>query len=159
MVKVEVEGLKELERDLLALGNGFGMKTLRSGLRTASKPMFNMAKGNALVMEDSGATAEAMRIKTAIDSRNSSAVVYIGPSPKNKKAIALWDARHNSKEPTKGLHHFHLLEYGGGNVKSARPFLRDAFDSQAMKLLNNFKDTLRKQIAKTIKSKAYRASK
>lgn len=149
---VKVEGLKELDKKLANLGSVAGFKALRGGLMGASRPMFQAAKANAAATGirgfDAGATAAAMGRWTRKETPTRT-VLFIGPRNKNKKALALWNAKHDAD--VSRLTHFHLVEFGSINGP-AQPFMRPAFDATKLIVVQNFGGELRKSIAKQVRA-------
>ena len=147
---IKLEGLKELDEALSKLPNDIGFKTLRSGLMAASRPMFLAARANAqstgIKNRDAGATAAAMGRWTRKEGKNRT-TLYLGPKNKNKKALGLWNSKHNPEKPATRLNHFHLVEFGSVHG-GAQPFLRPAFDTTKELVARNFAGELRKQIDK-----------
>lgn len=93
MIVMKVEGLKDLERALIALGEKVGTKVLRDAGKEALKPVLEDMKANAGF--DSSSTDEHMRdsikIRSTSNPKKTSSVVSlsVGPSKKHRmKAIA-----------------------------------------------------------------------
>jgi HK97 gp10 family phage protein len=151
---ITVEGLKQLDKQLAGLGTKVGLKALRGGMMAASKPMFVAAKANAAGLgtegQDAGSTAAAMGRFTKKLSPTKTAL-FIGPKNASKRAVALWNAKHNRE--VKRLGHFHLMEFGSIHNK-ASPFMRPAFDTTAFLVVNLFGRELRKSIAKAVRKNA-----
>lgn len=148
----KVEGLRELDRKLATLPQKVGFKALRSGLMAASKPMFLAARANALATGirkmDAGATAAAMgRFTRKVTPTRT--VLFIGPKNKDKKALALWNQKHDA-EATR-LNHFHLVEFGSIHGP-AQPFLRPAFDATKQTVIESIARELRASIEKAARS-------
>lgn len=149
----ELKGLRELDRKLEKLGPKLGFKTLRSAMMKSSTPMFKLAKANAQATgvknQDAGATAAAMGRWTRKEKGAKVVTLFLGPKNKNKKALALWNARHD-REITR-LTHFHLLEFGSIHGP-AQPFLRPAFKAGSGQYIRSFQRELRAAIDKAVKS-------
>lgn len=150
----KIEGLKELDRQLAALGSKLGLKALRSGMMAASKPMFLAAKANASATGikgfDSGATAAAMgrwvrKIKPTVT------LLQIGPKNKLPKALAIWNAINGTN--VKRLTHFHLTEFGSVHGP-AQPFMRPAFEQTKSIVASGFARELKKAIDKVVAKNA-----
>ena len=145
---VRLEGLKELDEALARLPKEVGFKTLRSALMAASRPMFQTAKANASATGvkgfDAGATAAAMGrwTKKFAPTRT---VLFIGPRNKNKKALALWNAKHGTE--VKRLNHFHLVEFGSKNGPP-QPYLRPAFEQTKLLVAQSVGRELSKALVK-----------
>lgn len=145
---IKIEGLRELDAKLAQLPTKVGFKVLRSAMMAATGAMFKAARSNAEATGikgfDAGATAAAMArwVKKEAPTKT---VLYIGPKNKNKKALALWNAKHG-RNVTR-LRHFHLLEFGSEHGP-AQPFLRPAFAAHARSAAESFKGNVEKQLAK-----------
>lgn len=144
LVTVKLDGLKELDAKLAAMGSDLGFKALRGAMMAASTPMFKDAKANAAATgaPASDATAAAMGRWTRKTSETKT-TLFMGPRNKNKKARALYEAYYG--RDFKRLSYFHLTEFGTVRSK-AQPFLRPAFQSNAPVFLRNFAAELRKSI-------------
>lgn len=156
---VRVQGIKDLDAALASMGTVAGFKALRAGLRIAARPMFRAARSNAASTGirgfDSGATAAAMGTGAFKLAPNKTAF-FIGPKNANKKALAIWNAANSPDKPVKRLRHFHLLEFGSAHGP-AQPYLRPAFDSTKLIVVQRFGAALREAIDKqAAKTKATR---
>ena len=145
---IKVDGLKQLDKALAAMGKVQGFKALRSGLMEASKPMFLAIRANALATGvkgyDAGATAAAMGRWTRKITPHIT-VLFIGPKNKNKKALAIYNALHGTD--IKRLNHFHLTEFGSVHGP-AQPFMRPAYEATRMAVVHGFGRSLAKSIEK-----------
>lgn len=145
---MKLHGLKELDAKLARMETKVAFKALRGAMMESMKPMFLRARANAQATGikgfDAGATAAAMgRYVKKIHSTRTA--LFLGPKNKAKKAVSLWNAKHNKR--AKRLNHFHLVEFGsihGG----AQPFLRPAFEVTKYSTAQNFGKILAKQIEK-----------
>jgi len=127
-----VEGLKELEAKLVALGGVAGIKVLRGALMDAAKPIVKAAKEN--VPEDSGELRDSIRRRAFVRRSGLSAVdVYVGPM-----------------KPEGWYAHIIEFEYGASNIR-AQPFLRPAFDQEVFNVIRIFSERLAKRIDKVAK--------
>jgi HK97 gp10 family phage protein len=146
--EVRIDGLRELDRKLVKLGSQAGFKALRAAMMKSSTPMFKMARANALATgikgQDAGATAAAMG-RWSKKTKQHEVTLWLGPKNKNKKALALWNAKHGKE--VKRLTHFHLVEFGSINGP-AQPFLRPAFAANARGYIAGFGAELRRAIEK-----------
>lgn len=153
---VEVKGLRELERALLALDNTTGYKILRSALMQATTPMLKDAKRRASAVRDSGALAESLSRRsqrgTAKGQRdpNRAVTVFLGPNTRKKKALALWNQANKRRRKSKRLRHAHLVEFGGGTIDNAMPYLRPAAAANALLTVTRFAKLLRQKIEKAL---------
>ncbi|MEL4014390.1 HK97-gp10 family putative phage morphogenesis protein [Dryocola clanedunensis] len=119
MIQMEVKGLQELERQLMALGEKVGTQVLRDAGRAALEPVLEDMKEHAGY--DESATGEHMRDSIKIRSSSSkakgNAVVYLRVGPSKK-------------------HFIKALAQEMGTVKQvASPFIRPALDYQKAKVL------------------------
>ncbi len=146
----KVEGLRELDQQLAQLDTKIGFKVLRSAMMAATRPMFAAAKASAQSTGvkgfDAGATAAAMGRWTRKIDQNTT-TLFLGPKNKNKKALALWNAKHGVN--ISRLQHFHLLEFGSINGP-AQPFLRPAFQRTAPTVARELGKQLRIAIDKAV---------
>lgn len=148
---LQLQGLRELDRKLAALPRKVGFKTLRSAMMQAVRPMFLAAKTNAnstgIRNFDSGATAAAMSRWTKKIS-GTKAQLFIGPRSKQKRAVALWNAKHGAS--VSRLRHFHLVEFG--SIRGpAQPFMRPAFMATRVAVARSFGKELGRAIDKAAK--------
>jgi HK97 gp10 family phage protein len=119
MIRMEVKGLQELERELLALGEKAGTQVLRDAGRAALEPVLEDMKEHSGY--DESVTGEHMRDSIKIRSSSSrakgNAVVYLRVGPSKK-------------------HFIKTLAQEMGTVKQvAAPFIRPALDYQKAKVL------------------------
>ncbi len=147
---IKLEGFAELDKQLAQLDTKIGFKVLRSAMMAATRPMFAAAKATASATGvkgfDAGATAAAMgRWTRKIDSNTTT--LFLGPKNKNKKALALWNAKHGTSIGR--LQHFHLVEFGSINGP-AQPFLRPAFQTTAPGVARDLGKQLRIAIDKAV---------
>lgn len=152
--KVEVKGLRELEKQLLKLKVKAGKKVLRKASMAAIKPITDQAKINALAVRDSGALALAMgrwaragkQVGSQIVASRAAMTVFTGPKSKNKRAIAAWMSQHPGHKPINRIRHAHLAEFGGGTIKRGFFYMTRAFDQRKFATLPIFKRILAKSI-------------
>ncbi|WP_279047229.1 HK97-gp10 family putative phage morphogenesis protein [Cedecea davisae] len=119
MIRMEVKGLKELERQLMALGEKVGTQVLREAGRAALEPVLEDMKEHAGY--DEAAAGEHMRdtikIRSSSSKAKGNAVVYLRVGPSKK-------------------HFIKALAQEMGTVKQvASPFIRPALDYQKAKVL------------------------
>lgn len=131
-MKMEVEGLKELEAKLNALPAAGAIKAMRSALMFALTPMVKAARGS--VAKRSGALAKAIVKRSFINKKN------------NFKADA--GVVMNTKKKAPGWR-WHFEEFGTSRQK-ARPFLRPAFDNNKELAITRFVSQIKKRIAAEI---------
>ena len=119
MIRVEVKGLAELERQLIALGEKVGTQVLREAGRAALEPVWEDMKEHAGF--DEAANTEHMRdsikIRSSASKAKGNAVVYLRVGPSKK-------------------HFIKALAQEMGTVKQvAAPFIRPALDYNQSKVL------------------------
>lgn len=141
----EVEGLKELEKALLALGKDVGVKTLRGAAREAMKPVLSAAQTNISV--DTGDAKSALAISARKNRAKTGIVVSVGATKKKatKKQGGKVFANVNQKVIA--------LEYGTSKQK-ATPFLRPALENNVSKVLSVLKTSLKTKIDQAAKKLA-----
>jgi HK97 gp10 family phage protein len=149
---VSLEGLAELEREMSQLSQSAGRRVLRNALDKSTPQLIQEMKSRAPV--DSGALRDSITASTRLaksqakkhrkmfrDDRLASEV-FVGPSY-NLGA---------------GGRHGHLLEFGTVHM-SPQPFMRPAFDSDKMQLLNRVGVNLRSELNKSLARMMKRAKK
>ena len=150
------EGLKDLEKELVALGANEGRKVLTRAARKAFKPVQEAAKENiaAVGAVDTGLTRDNVVIVTQKPKEGDS-VVNVGLRIRRSKELR--PSKHRSpgyqrKDPSHASGHWrwHFIE-GGTSTQPARPFLRPALDANADKVVSNLKGELGKAIAAVLK--------
>lgn len=119
MIRVEVKGLAELERQLIALGEKVGTQVLREAGRAALEPVLEDMKEHAGF--DESANTEHMRdsvkIRSSTSKAKGNAVVYLRVGPSK-------------------THFIKALAQEMGTVKQvAAPFIRPALDYNQAKVL------------------------
>lgn len=119
MIRMEVTGLAELERKLIALGEKVGTQVLREAGRAALEPVLEDMQEHAGF--DESAKGEHMRdtikIRSSSSKAKGNAVVYLRVGPSKK-------------------HFIKALAQEMGTVKQvADPFIRPALDYQKAKVL------------------------
>ncbi|MCV6612442.1 MAG: HK97 gp10 family phage protein [Amphritea sp.] len=145
--RIEVEGLQDLERQLVALGAKDGLTALRRAGRAAMEPVkdqmertapFDERKDKRAQSDD--APAEHLRDSIKITSKrqdkrkggkNNAITVRVGPSKKHA-AKALWSEYGTEKQP-------------------AKPFMRPALYDNRHTALSTFKNKLAFEIARIIR--------
>lgn len=152
--RIEVSGLKELGQQLNRLEGKVKGKTFRSAVSAAMLPMLQAARANAAAVRDSGALAAAMGRWSRTQRGLVGAVrviVFVGPKSKSKRGLALWNARHKQERPARRLQHGHLTEFGTERSR-AQPYLRPAFDTTKVAVVQRLKTTLKAAIAKVART-------
>lgn len=137
----EVDGLAELEEQLLRLEAKASEKIMRRALAKSARPTVRKAK--ALVPVRTGGLKQAIGIATRKGRGKNVASVFIGPKPKNKAAIA--KANTGRAKPIKGVFYGHLVELGYGRQRP-QPFLRPALDNTADQATQIFAAEIKREL-------------
>ena len=108
-VDFEIEGLKELAKDIDALTEGFKRSMMRTALRGAARPVVKGAKARVPVDEGDLKRSLIAKVSVTRDGRGEARVIA---------------------RTTKGFHgfHAHLVELGTSQ-QSAQPYLRPSLDA------------------------------
>lgn len=119
---VKVNGLKEVDDALAALGPVAGEKVIRATLFRAAAPILERVQsGLAIVQRGSGALHKATRrvymkagssTRGGVKSSGTRFVVAVAPKVKDQTAIALANLKYKRKKPIRGVFWGHLLEWG-----------------------------------------------
>lgn len=147
MSRVKVDGLRELERNLMALGKQTTAKSVaRRVLKNAGQPIAD--KANSLAPDDpttEGGLNRSYAVSTKLN--------------KNQRKIAK-QAGKSGVEVYVGTGDPAGLQQEFGNVNhAAQPHFRPAWDSEKRPTLERIKNTLGDEIMKTAKRLAKRAAK
>ena len=141
IVRVKVDGFKEIKKALDELGKAATDSVLRSALRKAGRPVADTAA--LLAPKRTGGLASSIDIRTTLTSRQKRF------SPKQKGEVELFIG---PSHPTGA--HGHLLEFGTSRM-AARPFLRPAWDTHKESVLRTLEkeiwdaiERVRKRVAK-----------
>jgi len=145
MVNVEIQGMRELERKLLAMGQKVALKAIRSSL----------GAGAQVIKKDSMTRVPVLtgRLKKALYIKRMSK-----PNPFQERFI--FGARHGKKMQKRGLdaYYWGFIEFGhkdrSGKEVPAQSFIRPAFEASKGKALDRIKDVLQKKIAQYAKEPA-----
>jgi HK97 gp10 family phage protein len=121
---IEVEGLDDLESQLLKLQGKVAIKVVRDALKASAKIVLKDAKSNVPV--GSGALKASLGIIARKGRGTNFQTVFVAPRQKNKTALALANASRST--PIKGIFYAHIVEKGSVRSKP-QPFLRPALDS------------------------------
>jgi HK97 gp10 family phage protein len=139
------EGLKDLEKELVALGANEGRKVLTRAARKAFAPVLDAAQQNA--PEDTGLLKEHIRV-VAQKPKDGANVVTVG--------LSIAKAKTGAPDSTRPLAYqsphwrWHFIE-GGTSTQPARPFLRPALDANAEAVVGGVRGELRKVIDGVLK--------
>ncbi len=132
VLTVEITGLKELERKMIALGPKISRKALKSALVAGAKVIQEVAQQRAPVK--SGRLRRAMYVKRINK-----------PNPYAENVI--FGVRHGSKMQKRDLdaYYWSFLEFGTKYIK-AMAFVRNAFKIAKLRAVERVKEVLTKKI-------------
>lgn len=148
MIKMKVEGLKELDDALSDLSLRHQKGIVRKALREAAEPIAEDARSK--VAADSyhgGELLESIAVSTRLNRRQARqqrrqsqdfATVYVGPGERGP--------------------HGHLLEFGTAH-SAPEPFMRPAFEANKMRAIDIIKKTLWEGIQRRVRLNARAAAK
>lgn len=139
------EGLKDLEKQLVALGANEGRKVLTRAARNAFAPVLEAAKQNAPV--DTGLLRDNIVIVTQ-KPKEGDGVVLVGLRVKKSKETRQSKTGKARKPGYQSPHwrwHFAELKH---------PFMRPALDANADTVVGNLRGELAKAIARVLKKRA-----
>jgi HK97 gp10 family phage protein len=144
-VSVQVTGLRELERKLVALGPKVGLKAMRSALVSGAQVIKKDALNSVPVK--TGRLRRSILIKRLAKLNPFSEKVIIG-------------VRHGKKyqKTNRDAYYWKFLEFGhkdrAGKMVDAQPFIRPAFEAQKTNAMNRIIDVLKKKISQYAKEPA-----
>lgn len=125
-ISVSIQGLKEIDANLVKLGKVAGAKIMRGSLYAASKPILDQAKANTAAWpKGSGALNLALGRRytvAASDVGGSKFSISVGPKVKHRTALALYNLYY--KRHVKGIFYAHLLERGHRKGSSRTGYLK-----------------------------------
>lgn len=157
VVKVKVEGLRELDKALSELPKATGRNVLRRAGRKALEPIVEDARGMA--PSDTGRLREEMTVSTRLSKRQ--AALHRKMVKDSKASIEMFAGAGYSRVA-------HLLEFGTAQrfhksgkstgAVSPRPFMRPAWDAGKEKVLETFKTELWTEISKAAARLARKAA-
>jgi HK97 gp10 family phage protein len=148
------EGLKDLEKELVALGANEGRKTLTRAARKAFTPVLEAAQANAPV--DTGLLRDNIKV-VAQKPKDGDGVVIVGLRIAKAKEVRL--SKHGiTKDGTHRLstspHWRWRFKELGTSTQTAQPFMRPALDANAETVVGNLRGELRKTIDRVLKKRA-----
>lgn len=153
-IDFKVEGLRELERNLLELAEEYGPKNalgaLRKPMRDALTPVKSAISANTPV--DTGALKNSVTIRITQATRKDRDAVYINPDSILIARVG-WFWRRPSLW-SRAL----AVEFGNSQV-SAQPVIMPAFDGQQRQILTTFRNGLQKSIEQTARRLEKRVAK
>jgi HK97 gp10 family phage protein len=161
VIKVETRGLdelasglRELERQLVALGANEGRKVLTRAARKAFRPVLEAAI--AKVPVDTGLTRDNIKIRVE-KPKGGEAVVKVGLRIVRAKGGR---ERADGTKATSPHWRWHFIEGGvPAHGIAARPFLRPALDANAEAVVGTLREQLGKEIDRVLKKRAKAAAK
>jgi hypothetical protein len=187
-ISVSFSGFKEIDENLVRLGQVAGEKVMRSSLFAAMKPIQDRAvSGLRAIPNGSGALAKAtrrvyLRPGTKLpDGSASSAtrfVVAVAPKTKDSVAVALANLHYKRRKPIRGVIWGHLLEWGhrvanrstgrlarsrathsgAGRVRGLRIFTK-AFEGGSLEAASIFRREIGKRVAAALRRAQRKAQK
>lgn len=152
MAKLDLKGLKEVQRQLESVAQETRAKLLRSAMRAAFKPVLEDAKARA--PRDTGALAEGLTLASARGSSDDSiavGIVVVNNSARQKQATmaaaAFGEGQSKTLPPSR---RWHFEELGTAN-SPARPFLRPALIRGAAGVVGALQAEVAKRVRKALK--------
>lgn len=135
-VKIKVEGLSELEKQLSVMGQELAAKSIVAGAFNANKIVQDTAKSNIVSAGayDTGALYRSIKRKRIVYDKSGTVVIITGVDSKVKET----DADGKLRWPTK---YAHLVE-------RQKPFMSDAYEKTKIVVIERFKSFLQKRIDK-----------
>jgi hypothetical protein len=133
-VKIKVEGLSELEKQLNVMGQELAAKSIVSAAFNANKIVQDTAKQNLISAGayDTGALYRSISRKRIIYDQTGTVVIVTGVNSKVKEV----DANGNVRWPVK---YAHLVE-------KQKPFMREAYEKTNSTVVDRFKTFLKNKI-------------
>ena len=146
--EVKVDGLKELEEELLGLSGKIADQTLQAALTMAALPIVNDARAKVPIAHAAyklygGGTADPGWLRQRIvrkkvkNTANSAEVIV---TITDKRQAYFWK----------------FIEFGTSKMP-ARPFMRPAFENKSAEALDRFVDRLKAGIAKAVTKLKFQA--
>lgn len=152
MAKLDLKGLKEVQRQIESIAADTRAKTLRSAMRAAFKPILEDAKARA--PRDTGALAEGLVLSSArgkTDDTIAVGIVVVNNSSRHKQAnmaaAAFGEAQSMSLPPSR---RWHFAELGTAR-RGAQPFLRPALYRGAAGVVAALQAEVAKRVRKALK--------
>lgn len=138
-ITIKVDGLAELEKSLLALGQDAGATAIVNGAYNANKIVQDTMKANIISAGayDTGLLHKSIKRNKRIYNSDGTVVIVTGVNSSTKG----YDKDGNLRRP---IRYAHLVEKN-------KPFAKDAYDTTKGQVVQNFQDYLKKVIAKHTK--------
>lgn len=141
----QVQGLRQLERNLDALAEEYGprnaLAALRAPIRAALRPLADDIASNTPV--DTGALAESVRITVRMPGRRQR-----GPHIDSRRHVLVGEVGWRWSRGNSLLGRALALEFGNRRV-AAQPVLRPAFDRHSRTIANTFAEEFARSIERT----------
>jgi HK97 gp10 family phage protein len=172
-MRVQLSGFKELEEELAKVSKAVGRNALRRAGMKAMQPMANAAAGMAPV--ESGALRDSITVGTKVDNpvgRSEFAAVMRSGGTQAEAVAALRGARRAAagdapfvelymgpaKAETKDEAIKAVAQEFGTSRHGPQPYMRPAFDAEAMPTLDRLKDELWTEVTKAVARAERRAA-
>lgn len=168
-MSVQAHGLREVEKQLIALGDKRGTRVLRRGMLSAAKPILQQAQQNISTRRrGSGALHQSLGMRFSAGKPGSRGLfsfgepplggtftVEIGPRRSDRTAIALYNLFYRRR--ISRIFYGHFIEFGftarSGRRVSPAPFLKPALDSKSSQAVTLLGSELRKGIARLLRER------
>jgi HK97 gp10 family phage protein len=150
-VDIKTEGFADLERELQRIGTATAQKaSLRRALRKAAVPM--AAAAFDMAPDDPSTTSKDLRASIGIGTKLTprQARMHRKMFKNDRAAVEMFVGAGNVPQA-------HLQEFGTSH-HPAQPFMRPAFDQEAMPTLDRLKAEIRADIQKVLARQARRAA-
>lgn len=148
--KFEVQGLKELQKQLKTFDNDVLKTTTRKAVKAAMQPVERRAQ--AAVPADTGALRDSVKLSAGATDQGDS----------NRVAWAVVKAGGRGKKGAEGPapgSYVLPMHYGSARGIEEQPFLLDAFEPYARDIASDFERELRRETEKGVARMAKRAKK
>lgn len=162
---MKLEGLRELEDKLRALGAKDGSRAIRTALLAAGRVVATRARQNAeAIRNGSGALALSISVRFVRGGSEDVPVgrrfvAQIGPRAKNAKALALYNLAYGRH--ARGIFYGHLIERGfkhrSGKRVSGQRILTNALQQTRAQAIAVFSTKLGAAIDRLVRKKAARS--
>ena len=144
MSSFEVEGLKQLSKQLSTLGPKVGSKFLRSALMSAALPVVKSAKANVPIGNESHKTHKGRIVAPGFAARN---VAKKSALSRDKRTAYV-----SIGVKREAFYAVNFLELGTKHIPK-RPWLTKALQKEQFNVIRRFKATLKKKIEQEAKKR------
>lgn len=153
MAGVQIQGLAELEKKMIALGPKIALKALRGALVSGASQIKKDAIARAPIK--TGKLRRAILIKRMPKGNPFREQVIVGVRHGRKA----WKKQKDGKfDKSRDAFYWTFIEFGfkdrGGKEISGKSFLRSAFETKKEKALDRIKEYLQKKIPQLVKEPA-----